>query len=120
MVDVRDDLALLIAQGRTYHHEYHRAAAAGLVVNLLHRGAENDLIAGPNRRDELDIFTRIETPPSEARHVLEELTPVAKGGRKRGRRDNAAVGSFLRGLIIGEKRIGLADRLAELRDPLAR
>src|ERR1019366_2315852 len=120
MVDVRDDLALLIAQGRTYHHEHHRAAAAGLVVNFLHCGAERDLIPGANRRDELEVLARVETPASEARHVLKEMAPVAKCGRKRRRGDDAAVGSFLRGLVVGEERIGLADRLAELRDPLAR
>src|ERR1700676_2094632 len=120
VIYMRDHLALLIAQGRTYHHEHHRAGAAGLVVNLFHRGAECDLIAGMNRRDELDIFARIETLTSKARHALEEMAPIAEGDRKPRRCNDSAIRSFLRGLVIDEERIGLTNGLAELGDLLAR
>src|SRR5271167_4971770 len=119
VIDVRDDLALLIAQRRTNHHEHHRTGAAGLVVNLLDRGAQRDLIAGPNRRDEFHILAGVETLPSKARHLLEKMPPVAKRGRESRRRDDAAIGSLLRRFVIGEDRIGLADGLAEFGDLLA-
>src|SRR5580700_3248929 len=73
MIDVRDDLALLIAQGGADHDEDHRAAAPGLVVDFLDRGAQRDLVAGANRRDEFHVLARIEALLAVARDVLKEM-----------------------------------------------
>src|SRR4029077_18787232 len=98
MVDVRDDLAVLILHGRAHHHEHHRAAAPGLLVNLLSAGAvrnlvagaawraevERDLVAGTDWLGEIDCLAGVEAGVAKSRQVSEEMASVAEGDRERG------------------------------------
>src|SRR5580704_17299628 len=108
MVDMGQHFVLLVLERRSDHDEDHRARAPRFLVNFLDVRAQRHLVAWPYRRDELDILARVKTAAAEARHVLEEMPPVAEGHGERRRRDDSAVRTFLRRFLVSVDWVGLA------------